>query len=103
MTLVGVALAAAAGAVIRFRLSPHGWRATLLVNLVGSFVLGLLLAWRPGSDTAIVLGTGFCGSLTTYGTFALEASTGPTHRRLLVIAANLAGCVGAAWLGWTLA
>jgi hypothetical protein len=63
MTVVGLALAAAAGAMVRFRLSPYGWRATLVVNVVGSFVLGVLLATRGStSDVVMVLGTGFCGS-----------------------------------------
>lgn len=100
MTAVGLALAAAAGAMVRFRLSPFGWRATLAVNLVGSFVLGVLLATRGStSDVVTVLGTGFCGSLTTFGTFALEASTGPARLRLIVVGTNLVGCVAAATVG----
>jgi CrcB protein len=103
MTVVATALAAAAGAMVRFRLSPFGWRATLVVNLVGSFVLGVLLATRSStSDLVTVLGTGFCGSLTTFGTFALEASTGPARLRLTVVATNLAGCVAAASAGFAL-
>lgn len=103
-TVVAVALAAAAGAIVRFRLSPHGWRATLTVNLVGSLILGLLAGATGTPDSVVtVAGTGFCGSLTTFGTFALEASTGPRRMRLVVVSTNLAGCLGAAALGYTIA
>lgn len=57
-----------------------GWPlATLVVNLVGAFVLGLLLeALSHHRDEGLRralrlgLGTGFCGALTTYSTFAVE-------------------------------
>jgi CrcB protein len=57
---------------------PGGWPwATFGVNLAGAFVLGWLLTrlaertapsryWRP------LLGTGFCGALTTFSAFQLE-------------------------------
>lgn len=59
----------------------HWPTATLVVNLVGAFVLGALLEGlaRRGPDTGVrqrarlLLGTGFCGSLTTYSTLAVEA------------------------------
>lgn len=55
--------------------------ATLFANLVGAFVLGALLEWlaRLGPDDGwrrrarLLIGTGFCGGLTTYSTFAVEA------------------------------
>jgi CrcB protein len=51
--------------------------AVLLVNVVGSFVLGSLLAEEPAHPRARValhdLGAiGFCGGLTTFSTFAVE-------------------------------
>lgn len=64
---------------------PHrspGWPiATFAINIVGAFVLGLLLEFlaRGGPDEGLrqrlrlLLGTGFCGAFTTYSTFALEA------------------------------
>jgi CrcB protein len=66
------------------RALPHstgGWPfATLAVNLVGALVLGLLLEAlvRGGPDggwrrlTRLGVGTGLCGSLTTYSALAVE-------------------------------
>ncbi|MBT0567200.1 CrcB family protein [Williamsia sp. CHRR-6] len=54
--------------------------ATIGVNAIGSFILGLLAATLVGlgDDTGarlqarLLVGVGFCGSLTTYSAFALE-------------------------------
>mgnify|MGYP000109047644 CR=1 FL=1 len=49
----------------------------LLVNVIGSFIIGLLFAYFatvPTSDTTkAFLTTGFLGALTTYSTFAIES------------------------------
>jgi CrcB protein len=53
---------------------PYG---TLAVNVAGSFVLGLVvgLGLHPGlsANLTALLGTGFCGALTTYSTFSQES------------------------------
>lgn len=60
----------------------QGWPvATFSINLIGAFVLGVLLEnmARRGADAGVrqrirlLAGTGFCGAFTTYSTFALEA------------------------------
>lgn len=43
---------------------------TVVVNLFGSFLLGLLAGWDPPGAT--VLGTAGIGSLTTFSTFSAE-------------------------------
>ena len=63
--------------------------ATLGVNLLGAFLLGVLLAGlaRRGPDVGrsriarLAVGTGFCGALTTYSTFAVETDLLATHGR----------------------
>jgi len=49
---------------------------TLAVNVIGSFVLGVLLGARDGlglpAQAATLLGTGCCGAFTTFSTFGFE-------------------------------
>ncbi|GAA3781016.1 hypothetical protein GCM10022225_81750 [Plantactinospora mayteni] len=107
----------AVGAVCRFtvnwlverRSGPAPW-ATFMVNVAGSLVLGLLAgagAALPGWVGALV-GTGFCGALTTYSTFGYETvqllRSGPGGRgwAVLNVLASLVVGLGAAALGWQL-
>lgn len=96
MTLLLVALGGAAGATARWAVAQllPGRRATLLVNLAGSLLLGLLLP--AGPTAAALLGVGFCGALTTYSTYAVEVLDGGGLRYAL---ASTAGCLAAAALG----
>jgi fluoride exporter len=45
---------------------------TLFVNLLGSFLLGLIMGANTDSTIRLLLGTGFMGSFTTFSTFKLE-------------------------------
>ena len=75
-----VALGAAVGAPLRY-LTNHWVRehlggtpvaGTLVVNVVGSFVLGAVVGAGVGSAPLALVGIGFCGALTTFSTLALE-------------------------------
>ena len=81
---------------------------TLLINLAGCLVLGYVAArvahgdWS--SDTGALLGTGFCGGLTTFSTFSVEAVELAAQRlrarAALYVALSVAGGILAARLGW---
>lgn len=89
--------------------------ATLAVNVVGSFVLGLLLERlvRRGPETVsalrwrLGLGTGFCGGLTTWSSFAVEVdrlvSTGSPGTAAGYVLASLAAGLLAVAAGVALA
>jgi len=72
-----VALGAFFGAILRFAMSnllnkgsfPWG---TMLVNLLGSILLGLLYGLDAGEAWIWLLGTGFMGSFTTFSTLKIE-------------------------------
>lgn len=120
MTVLLVALGAAVGAPVRFVVAtwlddglPIG---TFAVNVAGSLLLGLFSALALDGSTAALLGTGFCGGLTTYSAFAaqsvrLEQGGRPARRRLRglayavatvvvsLAAAALGFWVGGSWVG----
>ncbi len=111
-----VALGAAIGAPSRWLVdrcvrsrwpSDFPW-GTLTVNLVGSFVLGVLLGasghFVAGAVVVLLLGTGFCGAFTTFSTFAFETVRLIEEHEHRYAVANVAvslllGCLLAA-AGW---
>ncbi|GAA0585107.1 fluoride efflux transporter CrcB [Paractinoplanes ferrugineus] len=111
MTLLLVAIGAAVGAPLRYLTdravqskhdSAFPW-GTLTVNVAGSFLLGLLTALPADPGSRALLGTGFCGALTTYSTFSYETLKLVQHGNRRTALANVAGSVlaglGAAALG----
>lgn len=115
--LIVVAFGGAAGAVVRFLVAsgvyqwlgrgfPYG---TLVVNVVGSFLLGLLtealvlqrIAIGVEYRAAILIG--FIGAFTTFSTFSLETfyllEQGSLNKAALNIVLSVGGCLLAVWLG----
>lgn len=80
--------------------------ATVLINVTGSFLLGLLVGAGPGDRWHDVLGTGFLGGYTTFSAASLETAGLLLDRRPLAAAANGIGvlvvCVAAASGGYAL-
>ena len=78
-----ICLGACVGALARWRLGlwlnhPHAllpW-GTLAANLIGGYLVGLILAWAHHADLApvwrLMLVTGFLGALTTFSSFSAE-------------------------------
>ncbi|MDQ1484323.1 MAG: fluoride exporter [Actinomycetota bacterium] len=116
MTLaIVVALVAGLGAVVRYVVDTaiqrrHRSRfplGTMTINVVGSFVLGLVtgLALHHGLDsrTATIVGVGFCGGFTTFSTWAWETVALARARAMTWAAVNVVGsvvlCMAAAALG----
>jgi len=84
---------------------------TFAVNMAGSFVLGFLLGAQRhlgvSASVVLLLGTGFCGGLTTFSTFGYETlrllEDGAVGQAGLNVIGSLAVGVLAAWLGFRLA
>lgn len=78
--------------------------ATWIVNMVGSFLLGLLFGIGVNSSLFLLLGTGFMGAFTTFSTFKQEGMLLQKERKYrLFISYNLLtyGCgIFLAWFGW---
>ena len=117
--LLTIALGGAVGTVARAaidRALPAGgsgfpW-ATWTVNVAGSLVIGLVVVAAleraaPGRYLLPLVGTGFCGGLTTFSTFAVETDrlvrAGHAGTALAYVAASLAGGLLAAAAGAAIA
>jgi CrcB protein len=110
VTVLLVALGAGVGAGLRYLTASRldrGWHlGTLLVNVVGSFVLGLCVGAGVDGDLLALLGTGLCGGLTTYSAFAVQShdvGRRSRTRAAAYVAATLVGCVAACAVGYATA
>jgi CrcB protein len=102
VNVLWVALGAAVGAPARYltdralqRVLPgrFPW-GTFAVNVVGSFVLGIVSV-TAGPAVTLLVGVGFCGALTTYSTFSYETVALARRREVAVAAVYLVGSVAA--------
>lgn len=113
--LVWVAFGGAGGAVLRYSISifmlqlfgtsfPFG---TLTVNVLGSFLMGVVSALAQLShispELKALLGVGFMGALTTFSTFSNETlmliQGGEWLKAFLNMALNLGICLLMVYLG----
>jgi len=114
-----VAFGGLVGSVARFWLSGAVQRVngsdfpigTLAVNLLGSFVIGVVMALSLergtlGPALRLFLTVGFCGGFTTMSTFSYETMAllrdGQMEFALGNMAASVGGSVLATWLGYAL-
>jgi fluoride exporter len=109
--IIGMGLLGGVGSVGRFLLDggiagrigrdfPYG---TLAVNVLGSFLLGVLVGAAVSGDACRLAATGLVGSFTTFSTWALEShrlgEDGELRAGMLNFAVSLALGVTAAWAG----
>ena len=108
---IAVAVVGGAGAIARFVVDravgrrfggafPYG---TLVINLSGSFLLGLVTGLALSTDAALIVGTATIGSYTTFSTWMLETqrlAEERQHRKaVLNVVVSLVLGVSAAALG----
>lgn len=94
--ILAIAFGAGCGAVLRWGLGlklntlfPAIPLGTLAANLLGSYIVGLAVAYfaqMPGlsPEWRLLIITGFCGGLTTFSTFSVEIVTLLQQGRMLV-------------------
>ncbi len=119
MTVLLASLAGGVGAVTRFVVDSLVGRhnrfqlplGTLLVNVTGSLLLGLVVGWATHASAGdavtvrTILGTGFCGGYTTFSTASVEgvrlwlaegSGRAVTHAVVMLVGSVLAAALGLA-------
>lgn len=90
-------------AILADRRFPYG---TFAVNVIGAFVLALVTALGASEDVIYLLGTGACGSYTTFSSFSVDVvRLWETEARRLAAwyaMSTLVGAVGSIWLAFVL-
>ena len=104
--LLLVGLGAVPAALIRWQVSLHLGDQNLLVNVLGAALLGLLAGLPAAPRRQLLLGIGFCGSVTTFSSWMLAAmqqiSAGDWGAALGLLGLTLGLGLGAAALGFSL-
>ncbi len=115
--LVFLAVGALMGVFLRYRVTQSGLILGILpvnvlfVNIIGSFILGVFssLSVTLNLDTkySLLIAVGFCGSLTTMSSFALETynmlDLGENLKAMMNVVANVGLSLGAVIAGRLLA
>ena len=101
--LLLVALGAVPGALLRWQLGLHLADLNLLANVLGAALLGFLAGLPAAPRRQLLLGVGFCGSLTTFSSWMLDTvrliAGGELASALGLLGITLGLGLGAAALG----
>ena len=102
-----VALGTGLGATLRFTLAhtldarwPVG---TMAANVVGSFLLGVFSALALSASLLALLGTGFCGGLTTFSALMVQSADRGRRVGTAYLSSTVVVSLAACWLGFVLA
>lgn len=117
-SLLAVIVGGSVGCVIRWLLSvrlnalfPNLPPGTLLVNLIGGFIIGMALAWfirQPQLNPVwkLLITTGLCGGMTTFSTFSAEVialiQTGNYTWAMISVFTHVIGSLLMTFLGFAL-
>jgi CrcB protein len=97
-----------AGSAIMTRFGSRFPLGTMVVNVTGSFLIGLLMTllterWQPHPNWRLLLVVGFLGGYTTFSSFEWETFSAVREGGLWIGLANVVGSVvfgyAAVWLG----
>jgi CrcB protein len=122
ITVLWIALGSALGGVARygtglFAAAQFGegfpW-GTLIVNVVGSFIIGLAAAatasdgpWPLAPDLRLFITVGFCGGFTTFSAFSIQTlqliHSGQVGAAALNTIGSVVVCLIAVWAGFAAA
>ena len=96
--------------IIMFR-NPSFPYSTLIVNIAGSFIIGIVAALviknSVSNEVRLFIATGICGGFTTFSAFSIESMQLLNENRysaaFLYIAASFTLGIAAAFAGWIFA
>ncbi|HXW03490.1 MAG TPA: CrcB family protein [Nitrosarchaeum sp.] len=104
LEFVFLAVGSVLGAFLRYKIteSPLLFNTlplnVLIVNVIGAFVLGIFVVvseqWNLDGRYSLLAAVGFCGSLTTMSSFALDSSNLFNNHHYGALAINLVANIG---------
>ena len=96
------------GGVLRFWVGnalPIPW-GTMLINVVGSFVIGLGATGLASDEARAFVMVGLCGGFTTFSAYSLQnlalLDVGRYGAAAVYMAGSVGACLAATWAGWIL-
>ena len=116
-TILFIAIGGAIGSVLRFLTtvlvskfySNHFPLATFMVNVIGCFLIGILMGFLTknaldNSNLKYFLVTGFCGGFTTFSAFSAESvlmlESGKFNALFWYLLISVAGGISLTWLAY---
>jgi len=104
LEFVFLAVGSVLGAFLRYKIteSPLLFNTlplnVLIVNILGAFILGMFIVlseqWNLDGKYSLLTAVGFCGSLTTMSSFALDSSNLFDNHHYATLAINLIANIG---------